>query len=99
MSTLSPNQNRSQQLLGEEAMVAFGRELGAACSQQRVLIFLQGDLGSGKTTLSRGVLQARASVTFPLSADSMSSSIECRLYRTTRMTVTATIAIALANEK
>lgn len=48
----------TKQLVGEEAMVAFGQELGKACFGQRVVIFLQGDLGMGKTTLSRGVLKA-----------------------------------------
>ena len=48
----------SLKLIGEESMVAFGKSLGLACQQQRVVIFLEGDLGMGKTTLSRGVLQA-----------------------------------------
>ena len=49
----------SKDLIGEAAMVAFGRQLGLACkAQSGVVIFLQGDLGMGKTTLSRGVLQA-----------------------------------------
>jgi tRNA threonylcarbamoyladenosine biosynthesis protein TsaE len=48
----------SRQLLGEQAMVEFGAELGALCQQQRLVVFLEGDLGMGKTTLSRGVLQA-----------------------------------------
>ena len=46
------------QLLGEQAMVDFGKALGVACQQRRAVIFLEGDLGMGKTTLSRGVLQA-----------------------------------------
>jgi tRNA threonylcarbamoyladenosine biosynthesis protein TsaE len=46
------------QLLGEEAMVAWGQSLGRACIGQQAVIFLQGDLGMGKTTLSRGVLAA-----------------------------------------
>lgn len=49
-------------LQGEEAMVAFGAELGQACRELAEpggqLIFLEGDLGMGKTTLSRGILQA-----------------------------------------
>lgn len=48
----------SQQLIGEDAMVAFGAVLGKACHQKKVVIFLEGDLGMGKTTLSRGVLQS-----------------------------------------
>ncbi len=48
----------SQQLIGEEAMVAFGAVLGKACQPQQVVVFLEGDLGMGKTTLSRGVLQS-----------------------------------------
>ena len=44
-------------LEGEEAMVAFGRRLG---ERIRVgVVHLQGDLGAGKTTLSRGILRAR----------------------------------------
>lgn len=39
-------------------MVAFGAELGRVCQGQRLLIFLEGELGMGKTTLSRGVLQS-----------------------------------------
>ncbi|WP_101759106.1 tRNA (adenosine(37)-N6)-threonylcarbamoyltransferase complex ATPase subunit type 1 TsaE [Oceanicoccus sp. KOV_DT_Chl] len=59
MNTLQANAFEfSIQLLGEAAMVAFGAELGRACLQRQVVIFLDGDLGMGKTTLSRGVLQA-----------------------------------------
>ncbi len=47
----------SEQLMGEEAMVAFGRRLGECCTDGAV-VFLEGDLGMGKTTLSRGVLQS-----------------------------------------
>ena len=52
------SQSLTWQLLDEQAMVSFGEVLGRACQQQSVVIFLQGDLGMGKTTLSRGVLQA-----------------------------------------
>ncbi|NVK40951.1 MAG: tRNA (adenosine(37)-N6)-threonylcarbamoyltransferase complex ATPase subunit type 1 TsaE [Oceanospirillaceae bacterium] len=42
---------------GEAAMVAFGEALGRACAGRGV-IFLEGDLGMGKTTLCRGILRA-----------------------------------------
>lgn len=41
----------------EDAQVQFGEQLGRACGGQGV-IFLQGTLGMGKTTLTRGVLAA-----------------------------------------
>jgi tRNA threonylcarbamoyladenosine biosynthesis protein TsaE len=40
----------------ESAQVAFGRRLISACGSQ-ALIFLRGELGAGKTTLTRGVLR------------------------------------------
>ncbi|WP_372832052.1 tRNA (adenosine(37)-N6)-threonylcarbamoyltransferase complex ATPase subunit type 1 TsaE [Pontibacterium sp.] len=43
-------------LADEAAMVAFGAELAQVSDGQGV-IFLEGDLGMGKTTLCRGVLQ------------------------------------------
>ncbi|MCO4758401.1 MAG: tRNA (adenosine(37)-N6)-threonylcarbamoyltransferase complex ATPase subunit type 1 TsaE [Oceanospirillaceae bacterium] len=43
-------------LADEAAMVAFGAEL-AQVSEGQGVIFLEGDLGMGKTTLCRGVLQ------------------------------------------
>ena len=46
-----------QQLQDEAAQVAFGELLGHA-SQGRGVIFLQGTLGMGKTTLTRGILAA-----------------------------------------
>lgn len=44
-------------LADETAQVAFGQQLGAACNGSGV-VFLQGTLGMGKTTLTRGVLAA-----------------------------------------
>ena len=41
----------------EAAMVALGQRLGEA-TQGRAVLFLRGDLGAGKTTLSRGILRA-----------------------------------------
>ncbi|KPQ19509.1 MULTISPECIES: tRNA (adenosine(37)-N6)-threonylcarbamoyltransferase complex ATPase subunit type 1 TsaE [unclassified Halomonas] len=45
------------QLDNEEAQVAFGEILGNVL-QGRGRIYLEGDLGAGKTTLTRGVLRA-----------------------------------------
>ena len=44
--------------MGDSAMVAFGEQLGSACLGEKAVLFLEGDLGLGKTTLSRGVLKA-----------------------------------------
>lgn len=41
---------------GEQAMLEFGARL-AQVTQGRGLIFLEGDLGAGKTTLSRGLIR------------------------------------------
>ncbi len=46
----------SIELADEQAMVAFGEHL-ASCAGDGAVIFLHGDLGMGKTTLSRGVLR------------------------------------------
>jgi tRNA threonylcarbamoyladenosine biosynthesis protein TsaE len=43
-------------LHGEAAQEALGAQLAAVCDG-RVLIFLEGDLGAGKTTLTRGFLR------------------------------------------
>jgi tRNA threonylcarbamoyladenosine biosynthesis protein TsaE len=45
------------QLDNEEAQVAFGESLGHVL-QGRGLVYLEGELGAGKTTLTRGILRA-----------------------------------------
>ncbi|EHJ91273.1 tRNA (adenosine(37)-N6)-threonylcarbamoyltransferase complex ATPase subunit type 1 TsaE [Vreelandella boliviensis] len=45
------------QLDNEEAQVAFGEALGKVL-QGRGLVYLEGELGAGKTTLTRGILRA-----------------------------------------
>ncbi|OJA04043.1 tRNA (adenosine(37)-N6)-threonylcarbamoyltransferase complex ATPase subunit type 1 TsaE [Halomonas sp. QHL1] len=45
------------QLDNEEAQVAFGEALGQVL-QGRGLVYLEGELGAGKTTLTRGILRA-----------------------------------------
>ena len=51
----------TQYIPHENAMCAFGKQLiNAICrlpSQQNVTLYLNGDLGAGKTTLSRGMVQ------------------------------------------
>ncbi|MBF7730988.1 tRNA (adenosine(37)-N6)-threonylcarbamoyltransferase complex ATPase subunit type 1 TsaE [Pseudomonas sp. N040] len=44
------------QVAGEEAMLALGARL-AAVTAGHGIVFLRGDLGAGKTTLSRGLLR------------------------------------------
>jgi len=44
------------QLADEQAMAEFGARL-ASCATSGGVIFLRGDLGMGKTTLSRGILR------------------------------------------
>ncbi len=41
---------------GEEAMIAFGRKLGAVLPS-RALLLLSGNLGAGKTTLTKGIAE------------------------------------------
>ena len=48
----------NREIFGEEAMVAFGKTIGQLCQGMPLVIFLEGNLGMGKTTLSRGVLFA-----------------------------------------
>ncbi|MFP3449883.1 tRNA (adenosine(37)-N6)-threonylcarbamoyltransferase complex ATPase subunit type 1 TsaE, partial [Pseudomonas sp. SIMBA_067] len=43
-------------LADEDAMVAFGHRI-AQVTAGTGLIFLEGDLGAGKTTLSRGIIR------------------------------------------
>ena len=45
------------ELLGEAAQEAFGGRLAEAC-ESPLLIYLDGELGAGKTTLVRGFLRA-----------------------------------------
>ena len=51
----------TQYIPHENAMCAFGKQpINAICrlpSQQNVTLYLNGDLGAGKTTLSRGMIQ------------------------------------------
>ena len=56
-----PNTHGAVLIEGELSMVAFGERLGCALAARLddgVIVFLLGDLGAGKTTLSRGVLRA-----------------------------------------
>ena len=44
-------------LVGDQSMVDFGSRLGEAC-RGRGIVYLEGELGAGKTTLCRGVLRS-----------------------------------------
>lgn len=44
-------------LHGEAAQEEFGARLAQACGTGPLLVFLEGDLGAGKTTLARGFLR------------------------------------------
>jgi len=46
----------TEKLVNAEQTVAFGSRLSAACKEP-VCIYLHGDLGAGKTTLTRGFIQ------------------------------------------
>jgi tRNA threonylcarbamoyladenosine biosynthesis protein TsaE len=60
MSSTRPNIQLAVTLEGESNMVSFGAQLAAAIgvTNSPLLILMKGDLGAGKTTLSRGILQA-----------------------------------------
>ena len=50
--------SRVLELPDEAAQEALGAALAAACGNVAALIFLEGDLGAGKTTTTRGFLRA-----------------------------------------
>ena len=51
------NKSKSLQIINEEAMLDLGKKL-ANLSYRGLIIYLDGDLGTGKTTLVRGFLRA-----------------------------------------
>jgi tRNA threonylcarbamoyladenosine biosynthesis protein TsaE len=60
VSSITPKTTQEFYIDNETDMVAFGERLGRTFSAQpkSLCIFLNGDLGAGKTTLSRGILRA-----------------------------------------
>src|SRR4051812_45613136 len=57
MDCRSMSEDLQRWLPDESATLAFGAELAAACASGAIL-YLEGDLGAGKTTLARGLLTA-----------------------------------------
>ncbi len=72
-NTEFPNRELSKTIVGEDAMVLLGQALGhslffdeslgaapkvTSSDEKSALVFFEGDLGAGKTTLCRGILQA-----------------------------------------
>lgn len=52
------SQTRSLSLPAEADTIALGARLAAVLSEQGGTLYLEGDLGAGKTTLARGLIQA-----------------------------------------
>lgn len=48
--------SREISVADEEAMLALGRRFGVAAGHPGLVVYLEGDLGAGKTTLARGWL-------------------------------------------
>jgi len=57
MKQLISNIEISVILSNEKIQRAFGAKFGKLCHQKNCVIYLQGDLGAGKTTLAKGFLQ------------------------------------------
>ena len=65
MSAFFPTSVFSKEVFDEDAMVECGESLGCSLriaeikdSSKAILVFFEGDLGAGKTTLCRGILRA-----------------------------------------